>query len=218
MSGRRGLEEDAKVIQLSILRFEFSKYGRIFALCPCESWLEDPRIPIPREITELAEITHGDVAGQRIDDARVAELVGDAAFVIAHKARFDRPRLESRLPIFIEKAWSRSCDDVDWLKEGLGAQRLEWLGYRSAGCSTTPTWQTGTRRWGPSARAAAPPILAVGARGPTGRGSVKDCPGLGDLPRQVDEGCPQGPEVPLQSRRRRAADGLVKGNPRSGAG
>lgn len=68
-----GLDADAKVIQLVILRFEFSKDGRIFALCPCESWLEDPRIPIPPAITELTRITDGDVAGQRINDARVGD-------------------------------------------------------------------------------------------------------------------------------------------------
>jgi len=96
----------------------------------CEVWYEDPGRPIPAEITRLTGITDADVAGRRFDDRRVAELAGAAALVIAHNARFDRPRLERRLPAFVDKPWACSCHDVPWLAEGFESAKLGWLAYR----------------------------------------------------------------------------------------
>lgn len=125
-----GLEPDARIIQLAIAAFDYAADGRILTVCPCESWLEDPGIPIPPDVTELTGITDAHVAGQRIDDDRVSALLQDAVLVIAHNARFDRPRLEARFSQFATKAWACSCDDIPWLDEGLQAKRLEWLAYR----------------------------------------------------------------------------------------
>ena len=62
--------------------------------------LEDPGIPITPEITEITGITNEMVAGKRIDDAQVVELVSGACIVIAHNLKFDRPFLEQRFPVF----------------------------------------------------------------------------------------------------------------------
>ena len=126
-----GLGDDDPIIQLAAVPFEFGRMcGRIFAVGACETWLEDPGVPIPAEVTRLTGIADADVAGQRIDDARVAELLRDTALVIAHNAKFDRPRLERRFPAFAEKHWACSCDDVPWRDEGLESSKLGWLAYR----------------------------------------------------------------------------------------
>lgn len=129
-----GLGDDDPIIQLAAVPFTFGRAcGRIFEVGACETWYEDPGVPIPAEITRLTGITDADVAGRRLDEARVARLAGDAALVIAHHAAFDRPRLERRLPVFADKAWACSCHDVPWLLQGLESAKLGWLAYRLCG-------------------------------------------------------------------------------------
>ena len=62
--------------------------------------LEDPGRPIPAEATRVTGITDAMVAGKRLDDARIAELMKGVDLVIAHNARFDRGFVEARLPAF----------------------------------------------------------------------------------------------------------------------
>ncbi|GLC25515.1 3'-5' exonuclease [Roseisolibacter agri] len=125
-----GLGDDDRIIQLAMIPFEFAKDGRIFAVGACRNWYEDPGIPIPEEITALTGISQADVDGQRIPDAEVEAILADTALVLAHNARFDRPHLERRFPLFAEKHWACSCDDVPWRAEGLESSKLGWLAYR----------------------------------------------------------------------------------------
>lgn len=118
------------IIQLAALPFEFTTDGRIFRVHACEVWYEDPGRPIPETVTELTGISIADVQGKRIDDERVQRLLADAVLVIAHKASFDRPMLERRVPSFTEKHWACSCDDIPWEAEGLRGRSLEWLAFK----------------------------------------------------------------------------------------
>ena len=63
-------------------------------------WLEDPGFSIPPEITKITGITDKMVAGRRIDDGAVNDLVNRVVPVIAHNADFDRRFLEKRVPVF----------------------------------------------------------------------------------------------------------------------
>ena len=67
------------------------------------------------------------VAGQKLDDARIAALLADADLVIAHNAGFDRPFCETRIPAFAQLPWGCSFADIDWKKEGSGSAKLEYL-------------------------------------------------------------------------------------------
>ncbi|MDF1504371.1 3'-5' exonuclease [Roseisolibacter sp. H3M3-2] len=125
-----GLGEDDRIIQLAAVPFEFAKDGRIFRVGACRSWFEDPGVEIPEEITRLTGIGPEHVAGQRIPDDEVRALLDETALVIAHNARFDRPHLEKRLPMFADKHWACSQDDVSWRAEGLESTKLGWLAYR----------------------------------------------------------------------------------------
>lgn len=90
---------------------------------------EDPGKPIPPAITEITGIDDSMVLGQRIDDARVAELVQAADLIVAHNAGFDRPFVEARLPVFATRAWNCSFAGIDWKAQGSGSAKLEFLAH-----------------------------------------------------------------------------------------
>lgn len=90
---------------------------------------EDPGKPIPAVITDITGIDDGMVRGQRIDDARVAELVQAADLIVAHNAGFDRPFVEARLPVFATRAWNCSFAGIDWKAQGSGSAKLEFLAH-----------------------------------------------------------------------------------------
>jgi DNA polymerase-3 subunit epsilon len=92
--------------------------------------LEDPGIPIPPASTAIHGITDAMVAGQRIDDARVAGLLQTVGLVIAHNAGFDRKFLEPRLPVFATLPWGCSWLEVPWSDAGIASSKLEYLAYR----------------------------------------------------------------------------------------
>jgi DNA polymerase-3 subunit epsilon len=124
------LETDA-IIEFAMVVFEYCREsGRVYRILEIFDQLEDPGMPIPPESTEVHGITDDMVAGKRIDDERVAELVQGLELVIAHNARFDRPFLEHRLPIFTTLPWACSLQQVGWSAESMASAKLEYLAYR----------------------------------------------------------------------------------------
>src|SRR5499427_4995951 len=104
--------------------------GRIYKVLGSWEWLEDPGLSIPPEITKITGITDAMVAGHRIDDRAVADLLGRVVLVIAHNAHFDRRFLEKRLPAFTTKHWACSRADIDWKAEDVRSTALEFVAYR----------------------------------------------------------------------------------------
>jgi DNA polymerase-3 subunit epsilon len=94
------------------------------------SCLEEPTTPISPEITKITGITNDMVKGQKFDDERINRVVKSAMLVISHKADFDRPSLEKRLPIFAEKNWACSLTDISWGEEGISSGKLEFIAYK----------------------------------------------------------------------------------------
>lgn len=91
--------------------------------------LEDPGRPIPAEATRVTGITDAMVAGKRLNEARVAELMAGVDLVIAHNARFDRGFMENRLPAFAYLPWACSVSEIDWQAQGRGSAKLEFLAH-----------------------------------------------------------------------------------------
>ncbi len=121
---------DDAMIEIALLRVEYDvATGRIIRILDTYSGLEDPGFPIPAESTEIHGITDAMVAGQRIDDARVAAIVEGASIVIAHNAAFDRPFLERRLKVFESLAFGCSHAQIPWGREGIRGTKLEYLGF-----------------------------------------------------------------------------------------
>ncbi len=119
-----------KIIELAVLLFEFDPVtGEVFRILTAYDGLEDPGRPIPAESTAVHGIRDEMVAGKRIDDARVAQMLADVAIVIAHNAGFDRPFVEERLPAFASLPWACSFAQIDWAAEQIPSAKLEYIAY-----------------------------------------------------------------------------------------
>jgi DNA polymerase III subunit epsilon len=119
-----------KIIELGICLFEYDRLsGRIYRVLGSWEWFEDPGIPIPPEITKITGITDAMVAGHRVDNRAVNDLLSRVVLVIAHNAQFDRRFLERRVPAFTAKHWACSRSDVDWKAEGIRSSALEFIAY-----------------------------------------------------------------------------------------
>ena len=120
-----------RIIELAIVVFEYCHAtGTVGRVLETYDGLEDPGMPIPPESTAIHGITDAMVAGQRIDDARVSELLESVGIVIAHNAGFDRRFLEPRLPVFASLPWGCSWHEVPWSEAGIASSKLEYLAYR----------------------------------------------------------------------------------------
>ncbi len=127
-----GLDHEIdKIIELGIVIVEFCKdTGQIYRVLNTYNELEDPEMLIPPEITKINGITDDMVHGKKFIDADIECLVADVALIIAHNAEFDRGFVESRLPVFQEKAWACSLAQIPWKNEGFGHSSLEFLAYK----------------------------------------------------------------------------------------
>jgi DNA polymerase-3 subunit epsilon len=128
-----GMSRDAdQIIELGLVRFEYGlESGEVARITDVYSALEDPGRPIPPESTAIHGITDAMVAGQALDEARIAEVVRGATLIVAHNAGFDRPFVEERLPFFATLPWGCSLEQVPWAEEGFRGARLEYLGWAS---------------------------------------------------------------------------------------
>lgn len=123
-----GLEDDDEVIELAAVPFDFSRDGIIRSVGAPFQRYRHPRKPISPEITALTGITPEMVAGQRIDDADLVELLSGVALVVAHNAEFDRGHCERLSPIFRPTLrWACSMSEVDW--RGVAGYEGRTLGY-----------------------------------------------------------------------------------------
>ena len=103
--------------------------GGIYKVLGSWEWFEDPCLSIPPEITNITGITDEMVAGHRIEDCAVKDLLGRVVLVIAHPANFGRRFLERRLPAFATKHWVCSRFDIDWKADGIRSSALEFVAY-----------------------------------------------------------------------------------------
>lgn len=117
-----------RVIELAVLVFEYDPAtGAVLRIVDVYDGLEDPGIEIPPASMAIHGITDAMVAGQRIDDARVATMLQGVQWVIAHNAGFDRPMIERRLRVFETQRWACSLADLNWEREGFPGAKLQYL-------------------------------------------------------------------------------------------
>lgn len=116
------------VLQLSMLKFRYDENG-IVSLGDMFDRYRDPGRPITPEITGITGITDEMVRGQTISDQEVADFIGDATRVIAHKADFDRKFCEARFPDagFDRKIWDCTLEQVDWTPRGARSRSLSQI-------------------------------------------------------------------------------------------
>ena len=106
--------------------------GRLFTVYKDRLFcaLNDPLRPIPEEITKITGITTEMVLGKSIDPELVQEIIDRANLIVAHIAAFDRPIVERYWPIFREKPWACSWQDIAWNAEGMKAAKLDYLAFK----------------------------------------------------------------------------------------
>ena len=106
-----------KLVELGMVKFEYTEDGRIFNLLEEFNGYQDPKIPIPEHITKLTGITDDMVKGHSIENSKVAEYLEDVDIIISHNAQFDRAFFETAFSNIVPKAWACSMRNV-----GLGEQ------------------------------------------------------------------------------------------------
>lgn len=115
------------VIELGMVKFEYSPEGKVFRLLDSFSQLQQPQNPIPEEIVRITGITDEMVAGQRIIREEVDTFLSDVVLAIAHNARFDRPICERFWPVFENLNWACSMVEIPWRQNGFEGSRLGYL-------------------------------------------------------------------------------------------
>jgi DNA polymerase-3 subunit epsilon len=130
-----GLEHSRdKIMELALLRVDVDlESGLPVGNVQVYDGLEDPGIPIPKEVQEITGITHAMVQDQRLDEERIAALLDGVDLVIAHNAGFDRPFAEARMAQFRGLAWACSFADIAWKAQGRRSAKLENLA-QELGC------------------------------------------------------------------------------------
>jgi DNA polymerase-3 subunit epsilon len=118
------------IIELAIVRFEFSKSGKVYRVLDIYDCYQDPGAPIPAEITKLTGISDEMVAGKVLDENEVENFLDDVVIVIAHNAKFDRPFVENQFPFFERFIWGCSLDQVPWREIGIESSKLEYIAYK----------------------------------------------------------------------------------------
>jgi DNA polymerase-3 subunit epsilon len=117
-----------KIIELAMLQVDVdTATGLPVGEVVVYDGLEDPGMPISKEIEAITGISSDMVRGHRLDEAKIAAMLAGADLVMAHNAGFDRPFCEARIPAFAQLPWGCSFADIDWKKEGQSSAKLEYL-------------------------------------------------------------------------------------------
>ena len=104
---------DDKLIELGMVKFEYSDDGRVFRILDEFNEYQDPEVDISPFITQLTGITNEMVRGKHIDEASVSKFLEDVDLIIAHNAQFDRAFFETTFPNIGPKAWACSMFDIN---------------------------------------------------------------------------------------------------------
>lgn len=126
-----GLNAQDRIIELGLVVFAYDRRsGAVMGVLSSYVGLEDPGMPIAPEATAVHGITDAMVQGQRLDEERIADLLSNVDFVLAHNADFDRGMCERRLDLFKELQWACSLRQVPWAAMGVSSAKLEFIAYR----------------------------------------------------------------------------------------
>lgn len=119
-----------RIIELGMVKFEYTEDGRIFRLLDEFNRYKDPGMPIPEAITKLTGITDDMVKGHQINVEEVDSYLNDVDIIITHNAQFDRAFFEVAFPNIAPKPWGCSMYDIDWKNEGISSHKLEYIAYK----------------------------------------------------------------------------------------
>jgi DNA polymerase-3 subunit epsilon len=117
-----------RIMELALLRVDMdTDTGLPVGEVQVYDGLEDPGRPIPADVVALTGLHDADVKGQKLDEARIHQLLEGVDLIVAHNAGFDRPFVEGRLSQFVPVPWACSFADIDWKAQGRSSSKLESL-------------------------------------------------------------------------------------------
>lgn len=119
-----------KVISLSFLKI-YQDDNKIIGFGKPVTYYNDPSIPIPKEITQLTNITDDMVRNKAIPVKDIEGIITGAELIIAHNAEFDRQFLEKIMPYLKETTWGCSFKDIPWKEMGFNNAKLEFIASKS---------------------------------------------------------------------------------------
>ena len=119
-----------RLIELGIVKFEYSEDGKIFKVLDEFHSFQDPKIPIPEYISELTGIKDDMVKDRNIDITELSEYLEDVNLIIAHNSGFDRAFFEMTFPNLRSYPWACSMQDIDWNREGIKSLKLDYIAYK----------------------------------------------------------------------------------------
>lgn len=119
---------DCDIIEAAIILFSYDAMtGEVLEIVEEYSGFHMPSSPISPFITRLTGITNQMVQNEKLDDAKIMDLLQQAHGIIAHNASFDRSFLLKRYPELAEKRWHCSMRSVKWKDYGFMNKKLDTL-------------------------------------------------------------------------------------------
>lgn len=104
-----------RIIEIAVLLLEVARdSGQVLGVLDRYEGLQDPGRPIPWEALAVHGITDAMVRGQRIDGARVRELLAGAHLLVAHNSGFDKGFVAQVVPEAAQMTWACSCRGIPW--------------------------------------------------------------------------------------------------------
>jgi DNA polymerase-3 subunit epsilon len=116
-----------EVVELGMVKFSYHSDGTVAAVLDRFSSFNEPSRTIPEEAIKLHGITNEMAAGHKIDGDAITAFAADAAIIIAHNAAFDRKFAERYWPVFANKPWACSVNQIEWRAHGFEGSRLGYL-------------------------------------------------------------------------------------------
>jgi len=107
--------EEDELISLSVVCVEVDRVtGELLEVLGSYSGQREPTQPMPPDAEQVTGIRATDLAGMRLDLARINTLLEGCEMVLAHNAAFDRAFLAPHVPMFEQLTWVCSLRDIDW--------------------------------------------------------------------------------------------------------
>lgn len=106
--------QQCEIIELGYQIIEFDSQGKLYKVLAAKNFLNEPEGEITAEVTQVTGLTFADVEGHQIPWQEVQADLADVTLCVAHNAGFDRPVLERYDPLFVDKIWGCSVQQIDW--------------------------------------------------------------------------------------------------------
>jgi len=120
-----------KIIELGFIAFEYdANSGNIYRILHTYNGFEDPKQALSDVVKKITGITDAMLQGKKLDEKEIEHWLEKADVIIAHNAAYDRQILEQRLTAGSDANWACTINDIDWLGEGIGSRKLDYVAYQ----------------------------------------------------------------------------------------